>query len=342
MIRRTRFVTFDAYIPAGPIKASHFTIREQDVPALADGEVLLKPIVFSIDPTLRNLITGAKDYFLPQYPLGSPMRGPAIARVVESRNPKFQSGGLVSGWFSWADYLVWPFPNDWFGLTPVDEHLGKPSHAVGVYGITGLTAYFGIVNVGEVRAGQNVLVSSAAGSVGSIAGQIAKVLGARVIGLTSSQAKCDVLTRQLRFDAALVYRAPDFADHLAKLLPDGPDIYFDNVGGQVSQIVMHQMRRPARVVECGQISTYDDADDAWMVDIKPIHRNGLRFEGFTPLLFSEEWPMAVSRLAGWVSSGQLTPLETEYHGLESLPQALEGLYRGENVGKMVVTAAESM
>jgi NADPH-dependent curcumin reductase CurA len=126
------------------------------------------------------------------------------------------------------------------------------------------------------------------------------------------------------------------------VLPNGPDVYFDNVGGQVSQIVMSQMRRPARVVECGQISTYDDADGAWMVDIKPIHRHGLRFEGFNPLLFSEEWPRALSRLAGWVSSTQLVPLETEYRGLEFLPQALEGLFRGENVGKMVVTAAESM
>lgn len=341
MNRCGRFVTFDAYVPEGPAKASHFTIRQQEVPELAEGEVLLKPIVFSIDPALRGFITGSKDYFLPQYLPGTPMRGPAVARIVASRNSGYRAGGLVSGWFSWADYVVWPFPNDWFGLTLIDDSLGKPSHAVGVYGLPGLTAYFGIIHVGEVAAGQTVLVSSAAGSVGSIAGQIAKILGARVIGLASSQSKCDVLTQQLRFDAALVYRTPDFADKLATLLPRGPDIYFDNVGGAVSHVIMNQMRRPARVVECGQISTYEDADAAWMVDIKPIHQHGLRFEGFTPLLFQEEWPTARSRLVEWVGSRQLIPLETEYRGLESLPRALEGLFRGANVGKMIVTVEDA-
>jgi NADPH-dependent curcumin reductase CurA len=337
MTRQTRFVTFESYVPEGPIEASHFVIRSKVLPELTDGQVLLRPIVFSIDPAQRGMITGGSAYFLPQYPVGSAMRGPAVAEVVESRHPDQVKGSLVSGWFDWADYLIWPFPNDWLGLSPVDSRLGKPSYAVGVFGLTGLTAYFGMVEVGEVRAGDIVLVSSAAGAVGSIAGQIAKILGARVIGLTGSQPKCEILTQKLRFDLAINYRSSDFAKRLEEAMPKGPDVYFDNVGGQLSQTVMNLMRRPARVVECGQISTYDDADGAWMVDIKPIHRNGLRFEGFTSVLFSQQWPTAISKMAGWVTAGQLLPLETEYKGLKSLPKVLEGLFRGENTGKVVVT-----
>jgi len=340
MIRHTRFVTFDAYVPEGQMMPSHFSIRERDIPALMEGQVLVKPLAFSIEPALRGMVTGRPGYFLPQHELGSALTGPAVARVVESRHGNYAKGMLVSGWLPWADYLVWPFAHDGFGLTPVDPDLSKLSHAVGVYGITGLTAYFGILEVGEVKAGQTVLVSSAAGSVGSIAGQIAKILGARVVGLTSSPAKCDLLTKRLGFHAALSYCVEDFPEQLAKCIPHGPDVYFDNVGGNVSQIIMYQMHRPARVVECGQISTYDDADGAWMVDIKPIHRNGLRFEGFTPLLFKDLWPKAISNLMEWVKAGQLIPLETESQGLESLPTPFAGLFRGENIGKMVVTIPE--
>jgi NADPH-dependent curcumin reductase CurA len=190
-----------------------------------------------------------------------------------------------------------------------------------VYGINRLTAYYGIVEVGKPRPGETVLVSSAAGSVGSIAGQIAKILGARVIGLTSTQEKQDVLTGWLGFDAALDYRADDLAARLRELIPGGADVYFDNVGGNLSQIVMNQMRRPARIVECGQISTYER--DAWQVDISPIHLYGLRFEGFNPLLFADGDIQALTQLVEWVQTGKLIPLETEHTGLTELPVALE-------------------
>jgi NADPH:quinone reductase len=185
------------------------------------------------------------------------------------------------------------------------------------------------------RSGRILNITSMGGLV-TFPGQIFKILGCRVIGMTSSQSKRDVLTQQLGFDAALDYRASDFSKQLAALAPTGPTIYFDNVGGQVSHTIMNQMRRPARIVECGQISTYDDPNGAWMVDIKPIHRNGLRFEGFTPLHFREQWMSAIHQLVEWVNSGQLLPLETELHGLESLSDALAGIFRGNNVGKMVV------
>lgn len=337
----TLFVTFDSYVPSGNVTEDDFVIRRATIPSLKEGEVLLRPLAFAIDPVNRIPLSGKAPPRLSPHPLGEPMRGAAVCRVVESRNEQYPVGSLVTGWLPWADLIVWPFANDWMGLTPYDERLGKPSLSLGVYGISGISAYLGIVTVGEVCAGQTVLVSSAAGSIGSIVGQVAKILGARVIGLTSSQNKQDILTQELGFDAALDYRADDFAEQLAALMPNGPDIYFDNVGGRTSHIVMNQMRRPGRIVECGQISTYNDGDGAWMVDVTPIHANGLRFEGFNPALFMDQWQTAVEQLAVWVADGRLKPLETRHTGLEALPKAFAELFQGKNVGKMVVEIPEA-
>ena len=210
---------------------------------------------------------------------------------------------------------------------------------LGVLGANGLTAFFGVLAVARPQAGETILISSAAGGVGSVAGQIAKICGARVIGLCGSPAKCLVLTEQLGFHAALSYRSPDWEAQLRDILPNGPDIYFDNVGGRLSQAIMATMRRPARVIECGQISTYDDADGGWQVDIRPIHRQGLRFEGFTPALFTEFEPAAVAQLSHWIETGKLTVLESEYRGLGSAPSALIDVLHGGNVGKGFVTLA---
>ncbi|MGP4017766.1 zinc-binding dehydrogenase [Saccharopolyspora sp. 5N708] len=169
-----------------------------------------------------------------------------------------------------------------------------------------------------------------------MAGQIARIRGARVIGLAGSEQKRKILTEDLGFDAAVDYRAPDLAEQLRALALGGPDLYFDSVGGAVSQTVMGLMRRPARVVVCGLISTYDD-DTAWTVNIKPLYANGLTLQGYTPVQFPDALPAALDHLVDWVETGQLTPLETERHGLEALPGAISGLYRGENIGKMVVT-----
>lgn len=341
MPRTTRFVTFDAYVPEGDPKPGDLVMRQAEVAALEDGQVLLKPIVFALDPVNRLPVSGKGMPGMPPHPLGEPIRGQAVCRVVESRNPSYATGTLVTGWVPWSELIIWPFADDWMGLTPIDETLGKPSHALGVFGISGITAYCGIVKVGEVKAGQTVLVSSAAGSVGTIVGQIARIKGARVIGMTSSKDKEEILTDRLGFDATINYRADDFAQRLAALMPGGPDIYFDCVGGAVSNAVMFQMRRPARIVECGQISTYGERDGAWKVDVQPIHANGLRFEGFHPMLFADEWPAAFAQLAAWVKDGLITPLETERTGFDALPEAFSDLFASKNVGKMVVLIPEA-
>jgi NADPH-dependent curcumin reductase CurA len=338
MTRTTRFVSLKRHVPTGRVDADDFTVEQKDVPDPEEGQLLLRPVAFSIDPTTRGQLTGVEgSYFLPQLSVGGPVTGIAVAEVVESRNDRHQPGELVVGLAEWADYSIWPAPGNWMNLESVDPRFGTPSHALGVFGVRGgLTAYCGIVEAAHVVAGETVVISAAAGNVGLLAGQIARIRGARVIGLASSPPKRAVLTERLGFDAALDYRAPDLAEQITTLFPGGPDVYFDNVGGEVSQVVMGTMRRPARVVVSGQISTYDD-ESAWMVNIKPICINGLRFEGFTPVQFQDAWPGALDHLVDWVQSGQLIQLETERHGLEALPGAVAGIFRGENIGKMVVT-----
>ncbi|OQU97773.1 hypothetical protein CLAIMM_03658 [Cladophialophora immunda] len=241
--------------------------------------------------------------------------------------------------FEWSDYVIWDGKPSPF-VRSVELQIAKPSYALSVLGITGLTAYFGIVEVGKLQKGETIVISTAAGAVGSVAGAIAKIKGAKVIGLTSSRAKQDVLIQKLGFDAALNYRADDFVEQLSAATSGKLDVYFDCVGGELSQTIMKQMKRPARIVECGQISTYNDEKYAWMTNLTPIHLNGLRLEGYTPMLFKDKWPEALDQLQKWIRSGELVPLETEMVGLESLPRALVALLSGENVGKMLVTIKE--
>lgn len=331
------FVTIDAYVPLGPIRPDHLIIREQPVSELRDREVLVEAVAISVRPSMRGQLTGRHDHFRPAFRLGEPLTGPVIARVSRSRHPLHHEGSLVSGWLPWAERSVWREEPGTAPLLPLPVSDLKPSYALGVFGLPGLTAYFGTIAIGEVGKGQTLLISSAAGTVGSLAGQIGKLRGARVIGITSTAEKQQVLTGQLGFDAALDHRSPDFADQLRNLAPGGADVYFDNVGGQISQIVMKQMRRPARIVECGQIAIYDDDDGTWMVDIKPIHANGLRLEALHVGLFEQEWPKALADLSAWIRSGAIRAVETEWHGLDKLPLALASLFRGDGVGNLVVS-----
>jgi NADPH-dependent curcumin reductase CurA len=222
-------------------------------------------------------------------------------------------------------------------LQAVDERITSPSLALGVYGlISGITAYTGIVNAGKVQAGETVVVSAASGSIGSIVGQIAKLKGATVIGLAGSPEKRDILTDTLGFDHALDYRAEDFADQLASAAPKGADLYFDGVGGAVSDTVMWQMRQLGRVIVVGLISTYDHDDTAWQINFKPILANGLTVQGYSPFHYAEHFGEATGDLLAWVTAGDITPLETIEHGFDAIPQAYANLFTGANTGKMIV------
>jgi NADPH-dependent curcumin reductase CurA len=339
MSESDRYVALSRYVLGGGLDASCFELRERPKPRPGQGQVLLQALALSADPYMRSRMTGQDTFFLPQYALGAPIESLGVARVVESRNPSYKEGDLVTGLVEWADYSVWNGHGKLDGgglLLPVASSIPKISHALGVYGLNGLTALFGILYVARPKPGETLVVSGAAGGIGTIAGQIAKIMGARVVGIAGSAAKCAVLLQQLGFDDALDYRLPSFQSDLQTRVPNGADIYFDNVGGKLSQTVMWQMRRQARVIECGQISTYEDPSGGWQVDIRPIHAKGLRWESFTTAHFQELMPGATAQLIHWVEAGKLTVLETEYHGLQSAPQAMIGIMSGENIGKTVV------
>jgi len=335
-------VYLKSYVLGDALREEHFGLRETGLRPLADGEVQLETVCLSVDPYLRGCMTGMSNYYLPQLDLRAPIHSLGVARILDSRLPGYAAGELVLGDIDWSARSILsartiaerPVGRGTLRrLIPTQEH---PSRHLGVLGITGMTAFFGIVGTAKPRTGETMVVSAAAGAVGSVAGQIAKILGARVIGLASSPNKRSVIVKRLGFDAALDYRSPTLAQDVLELMPGGPDIYFDNVGGAVSQAIMSTMRRPARVIECGQISSYDDQDGGWMVDIRPIHQHGLRFESFTPSHFSEFEPAAMAQLEHWLDGGKIVALETVHHGLESLPAAMLELFRGGNIGKTVV------
>jgi NADPH-dependent curcumin reductase CurA len=330
------------YVRGTALREDHFELRQDSLRPLADGEALLETLCLSVDPYLRGCMTGMPNFYLPQLDLGGPVHSLGVARIAESRLPGYAAGELVVGNIDWSTRSVLTagaLASRLVGggtLDRLDAAERHPSRYLGVLGQTGITAFFGIVGTARVRPGETVVVSAAAGAVGSVAGQIAKILGARVIGLASSAEKRSVLTGRLGFDAALDYRSPTLADDLRAVLPSGPDIYFDNVGGQVSQAVMSTMRRCARVIECGQISSYDDQDGGWTIDIRPIHARGLVLQSFTPSHFAEFQPAALAQLRHWLDTGRIVALETVHHGIESAPVALAGLFRGGNLGKAVV------
>jgi NADPH-dependent curcumin reductase CurA len=330
------------YVRGTPLREDHFELRQDALRPLADGEALLETLCLSVDPYLRGCMTGMSNYYIPQLDLGAPVHSLGVARIADSRLPGYAAGELVVGNIDWATRSVLDagtLAKRLVGggtLRRLDAAEGHPSRYLGVLGQTGITAFFGIVAAARVREDETIVVSAAAGAVGSVAGQIAKILGARVIGLASSPEKRSVLIERLGFDAALDYRSATLADDLRAVVPKGPDIYFDNVGGPVSQAVMSTMRRSARVIECGQISSYDDQDGGWTVDIRPIHARGLVFQSFTPSHFAEFQPAALAQLRHWLDAGRIVALETVHRGIESAPAALVDLFRGGNLGKAVV------
>jgi hypothetical protein len=330
------------YVRGTALREEDFELRDAALRPLADGEALLETLCLSVDPYLRGCMTGMSNYYVPQLDLGAPVHSLGVARISDSRLPGYAAGELVVGNFDWSTRsildpgaLAARLVGDG-ALRRLDGAQEHPSRYLGVLGQTGVTAFFGIVAAARVCEGETIVVSAAAGAVGSVAGQIAKILGARVIGLASSPEKRSVLTERLGFDATLDYRSATLTDDLRTLVPGGPDVYFDNVGGPVSQAVMSTMRRPARVIECGQISSYDDPDGGWTVDIRPIHAGGLLFQSFTPSHFAEFKPAAMGQLRHWLDTGRIVALETVHHGIESAPAALVGLFRGGNIGKAVV------
>jgi NADPH-dependent curcumin reductase CurA len=320
-----------AEIPKGKLALEHFLLTEAPMPAPRDGEVLLRVRLISLDAANRAWMQGAT--YREAVTAGSVMAGGAIAEVVESKAPGFSAGDLVFADTGWQDYATLSGKR----LIKV-PNIEPMTHLISVYGVAGLTAYFGLLRIGEPKAGETVVVSAAAGSVGSLVGQIAKIKGCRVVGIAGGQAKCDWLVKDLGFDAAVDYKSGSLFKALKEAAPKGIDVYFDNVGGDILEACLFQMNNGGRVACCGAISAYDGAAPPAGPRGVPglIVVKRLTLKGFIVTDFFAEREKAIADLAAWVAAGKLEVEEDVIDGLENTPRALIGLLAGDNRGKRMV------
>ncbi len=320
-----------ASLPTGKLSPGHFQLAEAPMPQPADGDVLLKVLLISLDAANRAWMQGAT--YRAALAAGQVMAGGSISEVVESKAPGFAPGDLVFADTGWQQYAALPAK----ALTKQQQR-GPLSHLLSVYGIAGLTAYFGLLQVGQPKAGDTVVVSAAAGSVGAFVGQIAKIQGCRVVGIAGGEAKCAWLQRELGFDAVVDYKAGNLNAALKAAAPGGIDVYFDNVGGDILEACLFRMNQGGRVACCGAVSQYDGAPPAHGPRGVPglIVTKRLILQGFVLFDFAAHFDQALVALEGWVASGQLKVPEDIIDGLENTPAALIGLLAGENIGKRMV------
>ena len=319
--------------PEGFPKESDFALVESEIPQPGPGEVLVHSQWLSLDPYMRGRMSEARSYAKPTQ-IGEPMTGQAVGEVVESLDPRFTPGDTVVGQLGWQDYAVARGGT----LRKVDPKLAPPQTALHVLGATGLTAYFGLYEIGKPKPGDTVVVSAASGAVGQIVGQLAKIAGCRtVIGLAGSPEKVADLTELYGYDVGIDYKRDDLNVMLKDACPNGVDVYFDNVGGAVSETVFRRLAVGASVPICGQISQYNLAEP----ELAPRNLSFLivfraRLEGFLISDFASRFPEGLQRLGGWLADGKLRYREDVTDGLENAPTAFMGLLRGENRGKALV------
>jgi len=318
--------------PIGMVDESTFDLVEETIDELTDGEYVVRIAYLSVDPTQRVWIREEESY-LPPVQLGEVMRSGAIGEVIESRAPDVPVGSLVTGLLGWQELAVCG-PETLANVVPPGLPLRQ---MMGVLGTTGITAYFGMLDVGQAKEGDTVVVSGAAGATGSVAAQIAKLQGCRVIGIAGGAEKCGWLRDECGLDATIDYKSEDVNARLDELCPGGIDVVFENVGGEILDASLQHLAMNARVALCGAIATYNDVDRAdpihWYMNLV-IKR--ARIEGFLVPDFLERFPEAVLQLATWVMEGKIAWRDTVVEGLENAPDALNMLFRGENLGKLLV------
>ncbi len=319
--------------PVGKPTLSNFKFVEEEVPALHVGEVLLKTLYVSVDPYLRGRMNDTKSY-TPSFELDKPIQSGIVAQVTESNIPDFSPGDCVSGILAWKEYQV----SNGLGLTKIDPSVASLSAYLGVLGMTGLTAYLGLTKIGNPVSGETLVVSGAAGAVGSIVGQVGKILGCRVVGLAGTDEKIDELKSEFNFDEAINYKTTDNLTAAIKAAcSGGVDIYFDNVGGEISDAVLANINKQARIVICGAISLYNETEVPMGPRIQPILlTKSATMTGFIVSDFVEKFPTAVNMLATWLKDGKLKYAETIVEGFDNIPQAFLDLFEGKNKGKMIV------
>jgi len=319
--------------PAGEPSADNFRLINKPLACLQGGEVLVQSIYLSVDPYMRPRMRNIRSY-VPSYEIGQVIDGGVAGRVVESKDPRFKAGDLVEGRMGWERYPI--VPAEKLRKLPSDETLLSAS--LGVLGMTGLTAYFALLDIGQPKAGETVVISAAAGAVGYVVGQIAKIKGMRAVGITGSEEKIKFLTNECGFDAAVNYKtAANLRKILKEACPDGVDIYFDNVGGVVSDAAMTLINKKARIVICGQISLYNlDAPAIGPRNLAYLLVNRARMEGFLVHDYQNRYVEGLQDLSRWLKEGKILRRETIVNGFENTPHAFLGLFKGDNIGKLLV------
>lgn len=319
-------------ISAGMPGPENFDLIEAPDPVMQHGELLVKPIFISVDPYMRGRMgTGASN--LAPFELGKPLEGAVLAEVIESRDARFRKGEMIKGNFLWQELQAVKADQ----AAKIDQEIPSLSDHLGILGLTGLTAYFGLLEVGRPIEGETVVISGAAGAVGSVVGQIARIKGCRVAGIAGSDDKTDFLTRELHFNAALNYHHKVWDEELTAACPDGVDIYFDNVGGEISDKVLQHINKGARIVICGQISLYNSTTPSLGPRVQPLllGKSAL-MQGFSARNYILQFDKGLEDLTRWLKEGKLVSRQTIIKGFENLPTAFIGLFQGKNTGKCLV------
>ena len=321
--------------PVGLPKETDFKLDEAPLPAPQPGQALVKTVYLSVDPYMRGRITGVRTYADPVN-IGDVMVGGTVGQVIESRDPSLEPGDYVAGYWGWQDHAV--VPAGW--LQKLNPQLAPVSTALGVLGMPGMTAYFGFLEICQPKAGETVVVSGAAGAVGSLVGQIAKIKDCRVIGIAGADDKIKYIVSDLGFDGAFNYKTTsDYVARLKELCPQGVDCYFDNVGGPITDAVFALLNPFARVSVCGQISQYNvQAPEPGPRLLTQVLVRQLRVEGFIVTRFQERWPEGVAQMTQWVKEGRIKYHEDIAQGFEKTPRAFIDMLEGKNTGKMLVKA----
>lgn len=322
--------------PDGIPQAEHFELAEAPVPAPGEGQILVRNVYLSVEPAMRGWVSAAANYSEP-VPIGGVMRAFAAGRVEASRHPGFRPGELVTGLFGWQDYAAVDAAAVQRKVTETDLPL---SASLGVLGLNGITAYFGLLEIGQPKAGETVVVSTAAGAVGACVGQIAKIKGCRSVGFAGGPEKTRMCREEFGYDAAIDYRQGGLAAALAAACPEGVDVYYDNTAGPISDAVYSNLRVGARVVICGtaSVASWDPAPLGPRVERHLLVKRA-RMQGFVIFDYAARYDEARAALVDWVRSGKIRYREDILDGIEHAPGAIAGLYRGENLGKRLIRVA---
>ena len=319
--------------PKGTPVLADFDLTTSEIPELKEGEVLLSAKYVSVDPYLRGRMSDAKSYVEP-FELNKPIVSGVIAEVLESKNSSLIKGDQVSGMLQWKEIQLAKAD----GLIKVDPEKAPLSAYLGILGMTGLTAYLGLTEIGKPKKGETLLVSGAAGAVGSIVGQIGKILGLRVVGIAGTDEKVEMLTSEFNFDEAINYNTTkNMNEAIAKACPKGVDVYFDNVGGEISEAVFFNINKFSRTVNCGAISVYNNKELPKSNSVQTfLIKKSSSMQGFVIFDYVDKHPQGIKQLAEWLQEGKLKYAETIKEGFENIPQAFLDLFEGKNKGKMIV------